>query len=126
MSATADAASAVAPTYGLAPSPEVDGACPIAHTLGVLGTTKWTGYVIRELLPGPRRFGEIRAGVGGASPKPLTDTLRLLEDIGMITRTAYAEMPPRVVYALTARGHSLLPVLQAMAEWGRSDLAVGD
>jgi DNA-binding HxlR family transcriptional regulator len=97
--------------------------CPIAHTLRVLGTTKWTGYVIRELLPGPKRFGEIRAGVGDASPKPLTDTLRLLEDIGLISRAAYAEMPPRVVYTLTDRGHSLSPVLQAMAEWGSQDLS---
>jgi DNA-binding HxlR family transcriptional regulator len=96
--------------------------CPIAHTLRVLGTTKWTGYVIRELLPGPKRFGEIRAGVGDANPKPLTDTLRTMEDVGLISRAAYAEMPPRVVYTLTDRGHSLLPVLQAMAEWGASDL----
>jgi DNA-binding HxlR family transcriptional regulator len=96
--------------------------CPIAHTLRVLGTTKWTGYVIRELLPGPKRFGQIRAGVGDANPKPLTDTLRLLEDIGLISRTAYAEMPPRVVYTLTERGHSLRPVLEAMALWGTLDL----
>ena len=97
--------------------------CPVAHTLRVLGASKWTGYVVRELLPGPRRFGEIRAGVGGANPKPLTDTLRLLEDTGLVTRTAYAEMPPRVVYTLTERGHSLRPVLEAMAEWGAADLA---
>jgi DNA-binding HxlR family transcriptional regulator len=96
--------------------------CPIGHTLRVLGTTKWTGYVIRELLPGPKRFGEIRAGVGDANPKPLTDTLRMLEDIGLVSRAAYAEMPPRVVYTLTGRGHSLGPVLQAMAEWGANDL----
>ena len=96
--------------------------CPIAHTLRVLGTTKWTGYVIRELLPGPKRFGEIRTGVGDANPKPLTDTLRMLEDVGLISRAAYAEMPPRVVYTLTDRGHSLNPVLQAMAEWGARDL----
>ena len=98
------------------------GTCPIAHTLQVLGTSKWTGYVVRELLPGPKRFGEIRVGVGDANPKPLTDTLRLLESIGMISRTAYAEMPPRVVYELTERGHSLQPVLDAMAAWGSKDL----
>ncbi len=97
--------------------------CPIAHTLRVLGTTKWTGFVIRELLPGPKRFGEIRKGVGEANPKPLTDTLRMLEDIGLISRTAYAEMPPRVVYTLTERGHTLWPVLHSMAEWGAQDLA---
>ena len=99
------------------------GTCPISHTLQVLGTTKWTGYVVRELLPGPKRFGEIRVGVGDANPKPLTDTLRLLESIGIISRTAYAEMPPRVVYELTERGHSLQPVLDAMAAWGSQDLA---
>jgi DNA-binding HxlR family transcriptional regulator len=60
--------------------------------------------------------------VGDANPKPLTDTLRTMEDVGLISRAAYAEMPPRVVYTLTDRGHSLLPVLQAMAEWGASDL----
>lgn len=97
--------------------------CPIAHTLRVLGTTKWTGYVLRELLPGPKRFGEIRVGVGDANPKPLTDTLRMLEAVGLVSRAAYAEMPPRVVYTLTERGHSLWPVLQAMAEWGSQDLA---
>ena len=97
--------------------------CPIAHTLRVLGSTKWTGYVIRELLPGPKRFGQIRAGVGDANPKPLTDTLRMLEDIGLITRTAYPEIPPRVVYTLTDRGHTLRPVLEAMADWGTQDLA---
>ena len=96
--------------------------CPIAHTLRVLGTTKWTGYVIRELLGGPKRFGQIRTGIGDANPKPLTDTLRLLEDIGLISRTAYAEMPPRVVYTLTDRGHTLRPVLEAMAQWGAVDL----
>jgi len=96
--------------------------CPIAHTLRVLATTKWTGYVIRELLDGPKRFGQIRVGVGDANPKPLTDTLRLLEDIGLISRTAYAEMPPRVVYTLTDRGHTLRPVLEAMARWGTLDL----
>jgi len=99
--------------------------CPIAHTLQVLGSSKWTGYVVRELLPGPKRFKDIRAGLGSINPKPLTDTLRVLEDNGLVTRTAYAEMPPRVVYELTARGHSLHPVLHAMAEWGARDLDGG-
>ncbi len=106
--------------------PETEGGvCPIAHTLRVLGSSKWTGYVVRELLPGPKRFKDIRAGVGDANPKPLTDTLRVLEDVGLVTRTAYAEMPPRVVYELTERGHSLRPVLEAMAEWGEQDLRTG-
>lgn len=100
--------------------------CPVGHTLRVLGTSKWTGYVIRELLPGPKRFGEIRTGVGDANPKPLTDTLRLLEDVGLVRRTAFAEVPPRVVYELTARGLSLRPVLEAMARWGVEDLARPD
>ena len=100
-----------------------DGTCPIRHTLSVLGTTKWTGYVLRELLGGPRRFGEIRVGIGDANPKPLTETLRVMQDVGLVTRTAYAEMPPRVEYALTGRGRSLAPVLAAMSEWGLADLA---
>lgn len=97
--------------------------CPIRHTLDVLATTKWTGYVIRELLAGPRRFGEIRHGVGDVTPKPLTDTLKLLVDLGLVSRTAYAEVPPRVVHELTARGHSLRPLLEAMAAWSEQDLA---
>jgi DNA-binding HxlR family transcriptional regulator len=118
---SSDAAAAADRHQGVVtPSGEV--VCPIAHTLRVLGTTKWTGYVIRELLPGPKRFGQIRAGVGDANPKPLTDTLRMLEDIGLISRAAYAEMPPRVVYTLTDRGHTLRPVLEAMADWGAQDL----
>ena len=96
--------------------------CPVAHTLKVLGASKWTGYVIRELLDGTKRFGEIRRGVGEANPKPLTDTLRVLEDMNMITRTVHAEVPPRVEYALTARGRSLTPVIDAMAAWGTADL----
>jgi DNA-binding HxlR family transcriptional regulator len=79
----------------------------------VLGTSKWTGYVVRELLLGPKRFGDPGVGVGDANPKPLTDTLRLLESIGIISRTAYAEMPPRVVYsspnAATASSRSSTP-----------------
>jgi DNA-binding HxlR family transcriptional regulator len=96
--------------------------CPVAHTLKVLGASKWTGYVIRELLGGTKRFGEIRRGVGEANPKPLTDTLRVLEDMDMITRTVHAEVPPRVEYALTTRGRSLTPVIEAMAAWGTTDL----
>jgi DNA-binding HxlR family transcriptional regulator len=96
--------------------------CPVGHTLRVLGASKWSGFVIRELLPGPKRFGELRAGVGDVNPKPLTDTLRLLEDTGLVRRTAYAEIPPRVVYELTDRGRSLRPVLEAMAQWGVEDL----
>ena len=97
--------------------------CPIAHTLRVLGTTKWTGYVIRELLDGaPHRFGDIRRGIGDVGPKPLTETLRTMEDVGLVHRTAYAEVPPRVEYVLTERGRSLAPVLAAMSDWGADDL----
>ncbi len=97
--------------------------CPIAHTLRVLGTTKWTGYVIRELLDGaPHRFGDIRRGIGDAGPKPLTETLRTMEGAGLLHRTAYAEVPPRVEYVLTERGRSLAPVLAAMSAWGMDDL----
>ena len=83
---------------------------------------KWTLLIIRELLRGARRFTEIRAGIGTVNPKPLTESLRLLEDHGMITRHAFAEMPPRVEYELTERGRSLAHVLAAMASWGQQDL----
>lgn len=93
------------------------GACGVARTLEVLDG-KWTTLVIRDLLPGPKRFGELRAALGNPSAKTLTDRLRALEHQGMITRTIHAEIPPRVVYELTGHGRSLEPILHAMLRWG--------
>jgi DNA-binding HxlR family transcriptional regulator len=94
--------------------------CGIERALDVLDG-KWTTLVLRELLSGPKRFGELRTALGKPSPKTLTDRLRLLEHQGILTRTVYAEVPPRVVYELTERGQSLRSVLIAMLEWGDTD-----
>ncbi|GAA2639296.1 helix-turn-helix domain-containing protein [Actinomadura fulvescens] len=79
---------------------------------------KWTTLIVRELLTGPKRFGELRDALGTVSPKTLTDRLRSLEHQGILTRTVYAEVPPRVVYELTEQGATLTTVLHAMLEWG--------
>ena len=95
--------------------------CPIERALLVLDG-KWSTLIIRELLWGPKRFGELRAALGISSPKTLTERLRILEHQGVLTRTVHAEVPPRVVYALTGRGESFRSVLEAMAAWGDADL----
>src|SRR3954469_2678886 len=95
--------------------------CPIEHALLVLDG-KWSTLIIRELLSGPKRFGELRAGLAIGSPKTLTERLRILEHQGVLTRTVHAEIPPRVVYELTERGHRFRGVLEAMATWGDREL----
>jgi len=96
-----------------------DGSCPVARAVAVLDG-KWTLLVVRDLLGGPRRFGELRASLAGVSPKTLTDRLRHLEQAGLVERTVFAEVPPRVEYRLTEAGRTLEPVLSAMADWGRA------
>lgn len=91
----------------------------MARAIAVLDG-KWTILVIRDLLPGTRRFGELRASLTGISPKTLTDRLRDLEATGLVQRTMYAEIPPRVEYELTERGRALGPVLAALADFGRA------
>jgi DNA-binding HxlR family transcriptional regulator len=95
--------------------------CPIERALLILDG-KWSTLIIRELLTGPRRFSELRTALGMGSPKTLTERLRILEHQGVLTRTVHAEVPPRVVYALTGRGRSFRSVLEAMAAWGDADL----
>ncbi|WP_400218811.1 winged helix-turn-helix transcriptional regulator [Methanomethylophilus alvi] len=92
-------------------------ACPVETTLLLIGD-KWKVLILRDLMDGTRRFGELRRSVGGISQKVLTEKLRELEADGILTRTAYAEIPPRVEYALTELGSSLHPVLDSLAEWG--------
>lgn len=91
--------------------------CPVDMTLDYL-SSRWIVLILRELLQGTKRFGEIRKAVGGISQKMLTASLRLMEEHGVVTRTAYLEIPPRVEYALTALGESLRPVVVAMFDWG--------
>ncbi|MCP3803902.1 helix-turn-helix transcriptional regulator [Allokutzneria sp. A3M-2-11 16] len=97
--------------------------CGVARFLAVLEGT-WATLIVRDLLPGPKRFTELRAGLPGISPKTLSARLRRLEETGLVTRTAYAEVPPRVEYELTEAGTRLRKVLDTMAEWAERDLPV--
>ena len=92
-------------------------ACPVETTLMLIGD-KWKVLILRDLLTGTKRFGELKKSVGNVSQKVLTAQLRDMEEKGLITRTVYAEVPPRVEYSLTALGQSLKPVLDAMKAWG--------
>lgn len=92
-------------------------ACPVETTLTLIGD-KWKVLILRDLLPGTKRFGELRKSVGAVSQKVLTTQLRQMESSGLIIRTVYAEVPPRVEYTLTELGYSLKPVLDAMGTWG--------
>ena len=91
--------------------------CPIETTATIAGG-KWPILIIRELLPGKKRFGQLQRSIGNISQKVLTTHLRALEDNGLITRTVYAEVPPRVEYELTDIGREMAPVLDAMGAWG--------
>ncbi|WP_102125165.1 winged helix-turn-helix transcriptional regulator [Deinococcus planocerae] len=91
--------------------------CSVERTVDVIGG-KWTTLIVRELLRGTRRYGELRAALAGVSPKTLTDKLRELEEGGVLTRTVYPAVPPRVEYALTPKGRALEGVIQAMHVWG--------
>lgn len=94
-----------------------DARCVVERTAEVIGG-KWTTLILRDLLRGTRRFGELRAALGSVSPKTLTDRLRELERSGLVTRKVYPEVPPRVEYTLTPKGEALRPVVDAMAAWG--------
>ena len=91
--------------------------CPVETTLSLIGN-KWKVLIIRELLTATKRFGELKKSVGNVSQKVLTAQLRSMEECGLLIRTVYAEVPPRVEYSLTDLGQSLKPVLDAMSEWG--------
>ncbi|MCI9080380.1 MAG: helix-turn-helix transcriptional regulator [Lachnospiraceae bacterium] len=92
-------------------------ACPVETTL-MLISDRWKVLIIRDLLEGTKRFGELKKSVGNISQKVLTSDLRSMEDSGLLTRKVYPEVPPRVEYTLTETGYSLKPVLDAMAGWG--------
>ena len=92
-------------------------ACPVETTL-MLISDKWKVLILRDLMAGPRRFGELKHSVGNVSQKVLTSQLRQMEESGLLIRTAYPEVPPHVEYALTDLGRSLKPVLDAMWDWG--------
>ena len=92
-------------------------ACPVATTVQLIGS-KWKLLILRNLLARPWRFNELKKNLEGISQKVLTDSLRSLEKDGIVTRTVYPEVPPRVEYTLTETGESLKPILSAMFDWG--------
>lgn len=91
--------------------------CPVATTVQLVGS-KWKLLILRNLLQRPWRFNELRKDLEGISQKVLTDSLRSMEDDGIITRTVYPEVPPRVEYALSELGESMRPIIKAMEQWG--------
>lgn len=92
-------------------------ACPVETTL-MLISDKWKVLILRDLMPGTRRFGELKKSIGTVSQKVLTAQLGDMEAKGLVTRRVYAEVPPRVEYSLTDLGRSLKPILDAMWSWG--------
>lgn len=98
-------------------SPQDLPACPVETTLKLIGN-KWKVLVLRDLMPGTKRFGELKQSIGGISQKVLTSKLREMEADGLVERHVFAEVPPRVEYSLTPLGRTLKPVLDAMEQWG--------
>lgn len=92
--------------------------CPVATTVQLIGN-KWKLLILRNLLVRPWRFNELQKSLDGISQKVLTDSLRSMEADGIITRTVYPEVPPRVEYALSELGESMRPILDAMEIWGK-------
>ncbi len=92
-------------------------ACPVATTVQLIGS-KWKLLIMRNLLTGTQRFGELKKSIPGISQKVLTDSLRSMEEDGIITRKVYAEVPPRVEYSLNELGESMRPIISAMEQWG--------
>lgn len=92
-------------------------ACPVETTLTLI-SDKWKVLIIRDLLPGTKRFGELKKSIGSVSQKVLTSQLRQMEESGLLIRTVFPQVPPRVEYTLTDLGYSLKPILDAMYSWG--------
>lgn len=102
--------------------------CPVEVALCMI-SNKWKVLIIRELLDGTRRFGELKKSTGGITQKVLTANLRSMEEDGLVTRKVYAEVPPRVEYSLTDIGYTLKPILDAMYRWGSeyvSGMTIGE
>lgn len=91
--------------------------CPVATTVSLIGS-KWKLLIMRNLLVRPWRFNELQKNLEGISQKVLTNSLRSMESDGIITRTVYPEVPPRVEYALSELGESMRPIIKSMEEWG--------
>lgn len=91
-------------------------ACPVEITMGLIGD-KWKVLIVRDLLTGTKRFGELKKSVTGITAKVLTSNLRQMEASGLVKRKIYPEIPPRVEYSLTETGFSLKPILDSMVQW---------
>ena len=94
-------------------------ACPVETTLTLI-SDKWKVLILRDLMPGTKRFGELKKSIGSVSQKVLTAQLRDMEEKGLVSRKVYAEVPPRVEYSLTDLGKSLKPILDSMRAWGEA------
>ncbi len=106
-------------TYDCAPG------CPIEATLDLIDG-KWKAIILYHLLDGTLRFGEMKKRLSKITQRMLTRQLRELEEVGLISRTVFAQVPPRVDYALTPRGRTLEPVIRALWMWGNEHLGRGD
>jgi DNA-binding HxlR family transcriptional regulator len=93
--------------------------CPVAKTAEIIGN-RWTPLILRDLELGERRFSELARSLRGISPKTLSERLKRLEESGVIERRCFAEVPPRVEYSLTEKGHALIPVIDCMRDFGRT------
>lgn len=92
-------------------------ACPVETTLTLIGD-KWKVLILRDLMAGTKRFGELKKSIGSVTQKVLTAQLRAMEESGLVIRKVYAEVPPKVEYTLTETGYSLKPILDALWNWG--------
>jgi DNA-binding HxlR family transcriptional regulator len=99
--------------------------CPIARTAELLGDT-WTLLIVRDLMSGSKRFGQLQESLGHVSPKTLSHRLKVLEQADLLTRTAFSEIPPRVEYTLTEKGEALSGIIEAMAAFGERYLPLED
>lgn len=99
--------------------------CPVARTADLIGN-KWTPLIIRDLVKGEKRFSELERSLRGISPKTLSERLKKLEEAGVVNRTCFAEVPPRVEYTLTEKGFALLPVIESMRAYGNEWLPACD
>ena len=95
-----------------------DETCSVAACAEIIGA-KWTALLVHDLSEGPRRFSELEHSCAGISPRTLSERLRLLEQEGIVVRRSYSETPPRVEYELTDKGFDLLPIIEAMTDYGR-------
>lgn len=97
--------------------------CPVAMTVQLIGN-KWKLLIIRNLLQRPWRFNELQKSIDGISQKVLTENLLAMEKDGLIVRTVYDELPPRVEYSLSELGESMKPIIQSLESWGKDYLSL--